>query len=423
LTPCGNIQYYFSILLQNNLLMCRHCNSLSNINKDQTNSGFPKAIIALIVVVIAVMLFFVSCSKSGDKQPEPHTPTPYQIEIPYGFPTKLNIPEDNPMTVEGIALGRYLFYDGRMSGRTHPDSLMSCATCHIQANAFECGIDHPVFTGGFTHGLSGKATPHVMLPLINLVWNPNGYLWNGKIAEDNPNPAFRNIEDLVWMGVVAEHEMAGDTNRTRELIAYIPGYPELFSKAYGTPEVTMDRISKAVAQFVRTLISSDSDFDRYLRGEYQLSPEELRGFVLFTTEEGADCFHCHGGGGNPLFTTNLFYNNGKDVEFNDPLDRYSITGNTRDIGAYKATTLRNIGVTGPYMHDGRFETLDDVIDFYSHHVQNSPYINPLMHHVANNGTQLTPTEKAELMAFIKTLRDDVFLTNPDFARPEKLPGE
>jgi cytochrome c peroxidase len=403
--------------------MCRHCNSLSHLNADKKPSGIPKIFIGVLVLVLIVMLLFVSCTKSDDPEPEPYSPTPYQIEIPYGFPTRLNIPDDNPMTVEGIELGRYLFYDGRMSGRTHPDSLMSCATCHIQANAFECGTDHPVYQGGFTHGLTGKPTPHLMLPLINLVWNENGYLWNGMISESNPDQRFRNIEDLVWMGVVAEHEMAGDTNRTKALIASIPGYDEMFRKAFGTQEVTMDRISKAVAQFVRTLISANAPFDKYMRGEYQLTPAELRGFVLFTTEEGADCFHCHGGFGNPLFTTNLFYNNGKDVVFNDPRDRFSITGNPTDIGAYKATTLRNIELTGPYMHDGRFATLDEVIDFYSHHVQNSPYINPLMHHVANEGVQLTPSEKADLMAFIKTLRDDKFLTNPAFARPEKLPGE
>lgn len=403
--------------------MCRHCNSLSHLNSDKKPTGIPMVFIGLLVVVFAALLFFASCSKSDDPAPKPYTPTPYEIEIPYGFPTKLNIPADNPMTHEGIELGRYLFYDGRMSGRTHPDSLMSCATCHIQANSFEAGIDHPVFTGGFTHGITGKPTPHVMLPLINLVWNNSGYLWNGMISESNPDPRYRNIEDLVWMGVVAEHEMAGDTTRTKELIASIPGYPEMFRKAFGTPEVTMDRISKAVAQFVRTLISANAPFDKYMRGEYQLTGPELRGFVLFTTEEGADCFHCHGGFGNPLFTTNLFYNNGKDVVFDDPRDRYSITGNPRDIGAYKATTLRNVELTGPYMHDGRFATLEEVIEFYSHHVQNSPHIDPLMHHVANNGVQLTPPEKADLMAFIKTLRDDEFLTNPAFARPEKLPGE
>ena len=162
-----------------------------------------------------------------------------------------------------------------------------------------------------------------------------------------------------------------------------------------------------------------------MRGEEQLSPSELNGFVLFTTEEGADCFHCHGGYGNPLFTTNLFYNNGKDSiftgEYEDFRDRFHISGDPMDYGAYKATTLRNIELTGPYMHDGRFATLDEVIEFYSHHLIWSPYINPLMHHIANNGVQLTPNEKIDLKAFIQTLRDDDFLTNPKFSKPEFFP--
>ncbi|MCD4735996.1 MAG: cytochrome-c peroxidase, partial [Bacteroidales bacterium] len=125
-------------------------------------------------------LLLIGCRKEeSDDAPDPYTPTPYVIEIPRGFPTNLNIPEDNPMTVEGVELGRYLFYDGRLAGRTHPDSLMSCGTCHIQEKSFECGIDHPKFTGGFTFGITGKQTPHVMLPMINLVFNHTGYLWNG----------------------------------------------------------------------------------------------------------------------------------------------------------------------------------------------------------------------------------------------------
>lgn len=386
------------------------------------NTHVQKAILILIFsLTLSFLLLLQACRKEDDSQP--YQPTPYHIDIPYGFPTMLNIPPDNPMTVEGVELGRYLFYDGRLSGRTHPDSLMSCATCHMQQNAFECGIDHPVFQGGRTFGLTGKPTRHVMLPLINLVWNHTGYLWNGMISPDNPDARYRRLEDLVWMGVIAEHEMAGDTNRTKQLIASIPGYPEMFYRAFGSREVTMERIARAIAQFVRSLVSANSKFDRYLRGEYQLSPSELRGFVLFTTEEGADCFHCHGGSGNPLFTTNLFYNNGKDTVFTDPFDRYSITGNPSDIGAYKAPTLRNVELTAPYMHDGRFSTLEEVIDFYSHHVRNSPYIHPLMHHVSKGGVQLTPSQKADLIAFIRTLRDDSFLNDPKFARPARLPGE
>jgi len=375
------------------------------------------------IMLLTTMFFFLFATCSKNKTDQLFNPTPYEIEIPYGFPTILNIPVDNPMTVEGVELGRYLFYDGRLSGRTHQDSMMSCATCHIQNRAFECGADHHHFSGGFTFGLTGKYTHHVMLSLINLVWNSNGYLWNGGISKYNPDIHARNLEDIVWMAVIAEDEIAGDTTRTKQLISSITGYPDLFFKAFGSKEITMERISKAIAQFVRTLVSANSKFDHYLRGEYQLTAEELRGFVLFTTEEGADCFHCHGGGGNPLFTTNLFYNNGKDDEFDDLYDRYSITNNPVDIGAYKAPTLRNVELTGPYMHDGRFSSLEEVIEFYSHQVKNSPYINPLMHHVANGGTQLTPSEKTDLMAFIKTLRDDDFLNNPNFSRPSKFPDE
>jgi cytochrome c peroxidase len=376
--------------------------------------------IFLILAPLLLLLLFSLCNKEKD-DPLAYNPTPYEIEIPPFFPTKLNIPDDNPMTVEGMELGRYLFYDGRLSGRTHTDSLMSCGTCHLQSHSFVCGIDHPKFTGGKTFGLTGVPTPHNMMPLINMVFNHNGYLWNGLIHKSNPDESKRRLEDLAWMGVLAPHEMHGDTNRTVALIQSIPGYPEMFFKAFGSETVTMENIGKAIAQFVRTLISANSKFDRYLRGQEQLTQDELAGYVLFMTEEGADCFHCHGGAGVPLFTTNLFYNNGKDTIFDDPRDRYSITGNPNDKGAYRAPTLRNIELTAPYMHDGRFATLEEVIDFYSHDVKLSPHVHPLMHHVNNGGVQLTPIEKQQLLAFIRTLRDDEFLANPAFAKPALFP--
>ena len=364
-----------------------------------------------------------SCNHNDTPTPSPYEPTPYEIKIPKGFPTNLNIPEDNPMTVEGVELGRYLFYDGRLSGRTNPDSLMSCATCHLQENSFEAGINNPQFPGGIVHGITGDTTHHVMLPMINLVWNFEGYGWNGFIYPDNPDKNLRNIEDMVRLAVTAESEINGDTTRVKNLFQNLKGYPELFEKAFGSKTVTFKNIEKAIAQFVRTLISANSKFDKYLRGEYQLSQSELHGYVLFTTEEGADCFHCHGGAGNPLFTTNLFYNNGKDSVFTDPMDRFAVTGDPMDHGAYKAPTLRNVELTGPYMHDGRFKTLEEVIDFYSEGLINTPYVNPLMHHVADGGVRLTEQEKKDLIDFIKTLRDDDFLTNPKFSKPDKFHDE
>jgi cytochrome c peroxidase len=367
-------------------------------------------------------LLAVSCNHQDEPELIPvYKPTPYKIEIPFGFPTKLNIPEDNPMTVEGIELGRYLFYDGRISGNSDPDKQMSCATCHLQENAFECGIDHPIFIGGKTHGVTGIPTPHYMIPLFNQVWSQSGYLWNGFVNKDNADPMLRNIEALTYMSIIAPHEMNSDTSSSVNAIRAIPGYAELFKKAFGSEDITIDRMGKAIAQFIRTFISANSRFDRYLRGETQLTPSELSGYVLFVTEEGADCFHCHGGGGNPLFTTNLFYNNAKDSVFNDPRDRFSVTGDPMMHGAYKAPSLRNIELTAPYMHDGRFKTLDEVIDFYSEGLVNSPYVDPLMHYIVSGGTRLTPTEKADLKAFLLTLTDNEFVTNTVLSKPALMP--
>lgn len=369
-------------------------------------------------MLVSVMMLTVSCTHDQSQAPKP---TDYHFTIPRNFPTVLNIPTDNPLTVEGIQLGRFLFYDGRLSGRTHADSLMGCASCHQQAHGFEGGPDNPRFVHGHPVGLCGQATTHVMLPLVNLIWNSNAYEWTGKVFPSNPDASNRNIEDIVWHTVVSGDELCGDTGRVASLFQHLPGYPQLFEKAFGSPVVTMKNISRAIAQFVRTLVSSDSRFDRYLRGGLQLSASELNGYQIFMTEEGGDCFHCHGGAGNPLFTTNLFYNNGKDTVFGSWPDHYSVSGNPVDIGAYKAPTLRNCALTGPYMHDGRFATLREVVDFYSEGVKWSPYIHSLMHHVSTGGVQLTVPEKMDLIAFLNSLTDSAFMRNPAFGPPAELP--
>ena len=364
---------------------------------------------------------FISCHKDKEQTDNSFKATPFSIKIPSGFPTILNIPSDNPMTVEGIELGRYLFYDGRLSGRT--DTLMSCASCHKQKHAFTVGIENTQYSReGHPFGVTGIFTPHYMLPMINLVWNNNGYFWNGKIYPDNPDKKYRNLENIVWMGLAAPHEMKGDSNKTTALLQSIDIYPPMFKKAFGSDFVSMKNISKAISQFVRTLISANSKFDQYLRGETNLSASELHGFQLFVTENGADCFHCHGSEGNPLFTTNLFYNNGKDTCFTADCgnisDRYSITLNPNDIGAFRAPSLRNIELIAPYMHDGRFKTLDEVINFYSSDLKFSPYVSPLMHHISDNGINLTFSQKADLKAFLLTLTDHEFITNPNFSNPQ-----
>ena len=371
------------------------------------------------------MFFVVFGCKRDNKPDEPasnFTATPYYLKIPDYFPDLLNIPEDNPLTVEGIELGRYLFYDGRLRGYTgtNPDSLMSCATCHLQQYGFECGINHPKYVNGKTFGVTSIATPHYMMPLCNLVFNNNGYFWNGMIYKENPDAQFRNLEDIVRMGIIAPHEMNSTVERSVKAIASISLYPPMFKAAFGTEEVTAERIQKAIAQFLRILVSSNSRFDKSFRGEIQLTGDELQGFILFTTEEGADCFHCHASEGNLLMTTNLYYNNALDSIFSDARDRFAVTNKQTDIGAYRAPSLRNIAVTAPYMHDGRFKTLDEVIDFYSEGLHVSEYVNPLMHKINEGGAKLTPTQKRQLKAFLNTLTDDDFLTNPKYAKPTSL---
>ena len=341
---------------------------------------------------IWLCLFLLAACKP---EPEtPYQPTAYDMPQPSYFPTRTNIPADNPMTEEGVALGRKLFYDPRLSGRDGTDGIRSCSSCHHQENNFEFGV--------------ATSTHHAMLPLVNLAWNRTGLGWNGGVA---------TLEDMVLAAVTSPVEINADTNKVVKYLQMTDDYPKLFEQAFGSREITFVNIEKAIAQFVRSLVSADSKFDRYLRGEEQLTEDELAGYELFCTEEGADCFHCHGGGGLALMTTHLFYNNGLDDEFNDPEDRHSVTGDRMDIGAYKAPTLRNIAVSAPYMHDGRFTTLDEVIDFYSEGVKYSAYINPLMHHVMDGGIQLNDLEKAQLKAFLNTLTDETFLNNPDYSNP------
>lgn len=310
-----------------------------------------------ILGTLSLLLLF-SCRPDTE---EPWQPTPYELPSPLFFPTQNNIPADNPMTMEGVALGETLF---------HKEN--SCSLCHHKEYSFE---------GGPESTLEHLGTHHTMLPLINLVWNTTGLGWESQV---------KTIEDMVYAAYTDPLEINADTSEVVKELQQSVVYPELFKKAFGTDEVSFVLVEKAIAQYVRSLTFTDSKFDRYLRGEEQLTQDELNGYLLFITEEGADCFHCHGGGSNALFTTHLRYNNGLDAAVQ---------------GKFKAPTLRNIAITAPYMHDGRFTTLDEVIDFYSEGVQYSEQISPLMHHVMEGGVQLTSDEKRQLKAFLLTLTD------------------
>ena len=185
-----------------------------------------------------------------------YAPTPYELDQPSYFPSKNNIPADNPMTEEGVALGRKLFYDPRLSGRDGTDGIRNCSSCHHQEHNFEYGAP--------------TNTHHAMLPLINLAWNRTGLGWNGGVP---------TLEDMVLAAVISPVEINADTNQVVKYLQKTDDYPELFEKAFGSREITFVHVEKAIAQFVRSLVSADSKFDRYLRGEEELTEDELDGWL------------------------------------------------------------------------------------------------------------------------------------------------
>lgn len=307
--------------------------------------------------------------------------TPEELQYPYYFPL-VAVPEDNPQTKEGVALGRRLYYDPLLSAHG-PFEGYSCSSCHHQA-------------ASFTTANAGAS----VLPHVNLVWSRN-FLWKGNVTGSLEDIMRFEVDEFfqVDLGVLQGH----------------PEYPALFKRAFGSPVITREAVHKALAQWFRRLISADSRFDRYLLNQEQLTDDELNGMMVFITERG-DCFHCHG---LPLMTDNGFHNIGLDSVFSGAdLGRFLVTGEASDKGAFKAPTLRNVALTAPYMHDGRFETLEEVVEHYNSGVKRSPSLDAIMTkpgQVTELG--LTPGEKADLVAFLRTLTDDAFVSDTALASP------
>lgn len=339
-------------------------------------------------------LGFYSC---GNEPVTEYEPTPEPLEIPSLFESSILapvIPIDNPQTQEGVALGKQLFFDPILSG----DNTQACADCHTPQNAFS---DPDRFSSGIT-GTLGKRNA---MPLFNLAWNyDEKFFWDGRSF---------SLEHQVLVPVADPTEMGSVWKDLVQELQNHPDYPQKFKDAFGTSKIDSTLVTKAIAQFERTLISANSKFDRYLLGETELTPSELNGFNVFMDGEKGDCFHCHGSDKNPLWTDNLFHNNGLDTSFSD-LGLGAVTGDPADNGKFKTPSLRNLAYTAPYMHDGRFATLEEVINHYSEGLQNSPTIDPLMKFVGQGGVQLTDQEKADLKAFLLALSDPEFISNPSF---------
>ncbi len=354
-----------------------------------------------LICCLAITFMFFSCRKDNTR----YLPTPYNLEIPSHFPDMI-IPADNPMTVEGVELGRFLFYEKRLSG----DNTQSCASCHLPSASFS---DPNQYSTGID-GIQG--TRHSMA-LVNLGWE-DFFFWDGRkttletqILEPVPNPI----------------EMHQSWKRTVEKLNADVTYRNRFFKAFGEEGIDSTKATKAIAQFIRTLISGESKFDVMYKYENNLSlnsseqailqtvdVEEWAGYDLFKSLNGADCFHCHNG---PLMRVKKFSNNGLMPNSFDDKGRAGVTNNPEDNYKFKVPTLRNIALTAPYMHDGRFATLDEVIEHYSSGIHMSPTIDPLIEFGSQGGVQLDAQEKYLLKKFLLTLTDQKFVTNPNFQDP------
>lgn len=365
----------------------------------QLRENLARAFAVTAVAAVAAVEAGSSRSTEGGRGEDRLTPliasnaTPHPVTFPEYFP-RPTLPRDNPLTEEGIALGRRLFHDPRLS----VNGRQSCASCHPVASAM-------VDVGRrFSVGAEGREGTRNSMSLLNLAWKER-FFWDGRAASLRAQ-VLMPIENPVEM-----HEQLAEVVAKLERGPADGADRAGFSAAFGTPAISADRIARALEQFLLAQISRDAKFDRVLSGAAVFTDEEQRGFVLFHTEYdprrgqfGADCFHCHGG---PLFRSQHFANNGLDAAGVEP-GRYAVTGREGDQGKFAVPSLRNVAVTGPYMHDGRFATLDAVIDHYAGGVRASPTLDPNLAKHPAGGVPLTEADRQALAAFLRTLTDEAF---------------
>lgn len=334
--------------------------------------------------------------------------TPYAFRMSATFPIP-DLPKDNPLIEERVALGERLFNETALS----KDNSISCASCHKANIAFTDPRKYSV-------GVRGQLGERNAMPLFNLAWK-SSFFWDGR-APSLRVQALMPIQDHVEMdetltNVVVKLSVLGragsplPADGAHGMTRPTNDYPALFTAAFGSPEITPEKIGLAIESFVLTLTSFDSKFDRVLAGKAQFTDDEKRGLELFMTEYdprrgqfGADCFHCHGG---PLFQSQTFANNGLDSELKDP-GRWKVTGKHSDFGKFAAPSLRNIALTGPYMHDGRFATLEEAVEHYNTGQKRSATLDPNLAKHPDGGIRLSEGDKRALVAFLKALTDEKF---------------
>ena len=341
---------------------------------------------------LLLSLFLVSCSKED-------TDNGYEaivendtlsIEIPDYFPEVTYNFEANPPTEKGFELGKKLFYDGKLSS----DGVVSCGFCHIQDFSF---THH---THIVSHGVNGALGTRNAQPLQNMIFM-NEFTWDG---------AAESLDAQPIIPITAEVEMNESFSNIIDKLQADEEYPRLFAEAFENGEVNTDNMLKAISQFLVLMVSADSKYDKIFKNEgSQFTAEEEAGKVLFDQK----CATCHAG---VLFTDQSYRNNGLpiDPEYDDE-GRSRVTGLQADKYKFKVPSLRNIQITYPYMHDGRFQTLAQVLDHYDSGMVVTENLDPVFQQNENLGISLTEDEKQKIIAFLETLTDDNFLLDDRFA--------
>lgn len=328
---------------------------------------------------------------------------PVTIAYPDYFGNRINISADNPTTEQGVALGRMLFYETALSA----NNKLSCATCHQQQHAFTDGRR-------FSKGFDDFVQPRNTMSLANLLWVRH-YFWDGRSDA---------LEKQAEIPMASPHEMGQSLAVSAKKLTDKKIYAARFNEAFGSDSITGEKIVKALAQFERTLVSANSRCDKYLQEQYKATPSELNGIKLFYDNpdlgknvRGASCGQCHGG---PKTYSELFHNNGLDSMPEDK-GREDITGQTIDRGRFRVVTLRNIALTAPYMHDGRFNTLEEVVAHYNEHIIPNKTLSTFLINNSNtlNGKNLdlTSEEQKDVIAFLHMLTDSSFISDKRFSNP------
>jgi len=339
-----------------------------------------------VVLMLAVLSVTGSCNKnemSGGDQ----TPTPLTFKTPDGFPPPEDLFSNNPVTKEGFELGRKLFYDGRLS----LDGNFPCASCHQQFAAFST-FDHPL-----SHGIDNKFTTRNAPGLFNLAWRKLLH-WDGGI---------NHIEVQPLAPLTASNEMGETVNSVVNKLSQDSKYKEMFRDAFGDEEINSQRMLKALAQFMLMMVSADSRYDRMVAGKITFTETEQKGYELFKLK----CASCHK---EPLFTDLTYRNTGLPVNsYLNDYGRMRITNNIDDSLKFVVPSLRNVFITYPYAHDGRFYSLSAVIDHYRSQVVDAPGTDPLV----RNKIPISDLEKYELQQFLRTLTDSTFIKDSRFSQP------